>query len=57
MRSLGVTVAPPATARPKSGRWLYVFPIFVQGFFFVTSASKNLGSMVSSRDQKPVHLL
>jgi len=43
MRSLGVTVAPPATARPKSGRWLYVFPIFVQGFFFVTSASKSLG--------------
>jgi len=27
------------------------------GFYFVTSAAKVLGSMVSSRDQKPFHLL
>src|SRR5215467_3642257 len=37
MRSLGVTVAPARHRQPEEWPWLNVFPIFVQGFFFVTS--------------------
>jgi hypothetical protein len=51
MRPPGVTVAP---ARPLPAAAV-VLPIFVQGFYFVTSAAKVLG-LVSSRDQKPVQI-
>ena len=43
MRSLGVTVAPARHRQPEEWTWLNVFPIFVQGFFFVTSTCKSLG--------------
>ena len=49
MRPPGVTVA-PARLLPAAA---VVLPIFVQGFYFVTSAAKVLG-LVSSRDQKQV---